>query len=339
MRILIMGGTGFIGPHMVNYAIERGHEVTIFTRGNRPAPHPDAEHLIGDRNNDHSALEGREWDVCLDNNCQNYLWAETSTNLLKDVVEHYTFVSSISVYTAQSMGWGNQDRVLWEPEITPDSERYTPEAGWSHGDEAPYGLMKALSEDIVHEAFPGNACIIRPGLIVGPGDRTDRWSYWPVRIAEGGEVLAPGNPDHANQIIDQRDLTEWIVRVAEDRVTGNHNGTGPYGRMSMAQMLYGIRGATTAETTFTWVPEDFLQAQELRPWADLPSWIPGELLMFVDISSAVEAGLTFRSLATTTEDLLEWYHARPEEEKANPRAGMSREREAEVLAAWHRSRG
>ena len=333
-KLLVLGGTGFIGPHMVRYAVERGHEVTIFTRGRAQADLPDVEHLIGDRNDDLSALEGRDWDVVLDNNTQDYRWAQRSTELLRDAAGHYLFVSSISVYLSPGLAYEHKDRVLYEHLIDEDSERFTPPEGWEDGDDAHYGLMKALSEDIVHEAFPGRATIVRPGLIVGPGDRTDRFTYWPLRIFEGGEVLAPGNPEHANQIIDQRDITEWIVRLAEDGVAGDFNATGPGTRMSMAAMLHGIRAATSAPVEFTWVPEDFLEARGVRPFGDLPAWAPGSDLMYVDIDRALGAGLTFRPLATTSRDTVEWDTARPEEERLNRRAGMTREREREVLDAW-----
>ncbi len=338
-RLLILGGTGFIGPHMVRYAVARGHEVTIFTRGRAEADLPDVEHLIGDRNDDLSALENRTWDVVLDNNTQDYRWAQLSTELLRDAAEQYLFVSSISAYISTGLAYQHKDRVLYEHLIDEDSERFTPPEGWQDGDDAPYGLMKALSEDIVHAAFPGRATIVRPGLIVGPGDATDRFTYWPVRIFDGGEVLAPGNPEHANQIIDQRDITEWIVRLAEDGVAGDFNATGPGTRMSMAEMLYGIRAATSAPVEFTWVPEDFLEAQGVRPFGDLPAWAPGSDLMYVDIDRALETGLTFRPLAMTSRDTVDWDKTRPEDERRDRRAGISREREREVLDAWREARG
>ena len=334
-RILILGGTGFIGPHTVRYAVERGHEVTIFTRGRTEADIPDVEHLIGDRNGELEALEGRSWDVCLDNNCQNYRWAQMSTELLEDAVEHYIFISSISAYEIVGMGYEHAERVLWEPAVPEDYPRFRPPEGWQDGDDAPYGLMKALSEDISHAAFPGRATVIRPGLIVGPDDPTDRFTYWPVRIDEGGEVLAPGNPDHSNQIIDQRDLTEWMVRVAEEGTMGDFNATGPESRLSMAEMLYGIRAVTSRPVKFTWVPESFLEANDALPWRDLPSWVPGDHLMYVDVSAAVAAGLTFRSLAVTTRDTIDWDKTRPAEERTQRRAGMDREKERALLAAWH----
>jgi 2'-hydroxyisoflavone reductase len=335
-RLLILGGTGFIGPHTVRYALERGHEVSIFTRGRSEAQLPDGvEHLIGDRNDDHTALEGRTWDVVIDNNAQDYRWVQKSTELLKDAVEQYIFVSSISAYELEGFGWGNKDRILMEPIVHEDFKRISRPEGWSDGDDAGYGLMKTLSEDIVHAAFPGRTTVVRPGLIVGPGDRTDRFTYWPVRIDEGGEVLAPGNPMHSNQIIDQRDLTEWIVRMAENGTTGDFNGTGPAQRLTMGGMLDQIGSIATNEFEFTWVPEDFLEAQGVRPWSDLPTWIPGDALMLVAVQKSVDAGLTFRPLPVTARDTLEWDKTRPAEERANRRFGWSREREREVLDAWH----
>lgn len=339
-RILILGGTGFIGPHMVRYAAERGHEVSTFTRGRSEADLPESvEQLIGDRNDDHTALEGRTWDVVLDNNTQDYRWVRTSTDLLADATDHYVFVSSISAYDLEGFGWENADRILMEPAVDEDAPRVPIPEGWSEGDDAPYGLMKRLGEDIVHEAFPGRATVVRPGLIVGPGDPTDRFTYWPVRLDEGGEVLAPGDPRHAVQIIDQRDLTEWIVRVAERGTSGDFNATGPAERLSMGSMLEQVGTAVSTPFELTWVPESFLESQGVAPWSDLPAWIPGDPLMFVDVGDAVAAGLTFRPLPVTAADTLTWDRTRPAEERENRAFGMSRARETEVLEAWHASQG
>jgi 2'-hydroxyisoflavone reductase len=336
-KILMLGGTGFIGPNMVKYAVDRGHEVSIFTRGNKESEVTGVEHLTGDRNNNLSALKGREWDVVMDNNTYDYRWVQLSTETLKGSVGQYIFVSSISAYDIASDQPKSNGVALMKPIVNEDYKRFSPAKGWKDGDEAEYGLTKALSEDIIHMAFPGRTTIVRPGLIVGPGDRTDRWTYWPVRISEGGEILAPGNPNHANQIIDQRDLTEWIVRLAETGTTGNFNGVGPTGRMSMAQMLYGIWAATGGSANFTWVNEEFLETQGVQPWSDLPSWIPGDPLMFCTNQKSIEAGLTFRPLADTTADTLAWDLARPPEQRQNRRAGINREREKEILAAWKKS--
>lgn len=340
LRILMLGGTGFIGPHMVRYAIERGHQVSIFTRGRRQTDLPEGvEQLIGDRNDDHTALEGRTWDVVLDNNAQDYRWVQKSTALLAESASQYVFVSSISAYALEGFGYELAEDIMREPLVDEDYDRRELPEGWRDGDDAPYGLMKTLSEDIVHAAFPGRATIVRPGLIVGPGDMTDRFTYWPVRLDEGGEVLAPGDPEHANQVIDQRDLTEWIVRLAENRTTGDFNATGPGERLSMGTMLDRIGSAIETPYELTWVPESFLEEQGVSPWSDLPAWIPGDPLMYVDVRDAVAAGLTFRPLSTTARDTLDWDKARPPEERANRRFGMSREREREVLAAWHATQG
>ena len=340
LRILMLGGTGFIGPHMVRYAVERGHQVSIFTRGRRQTDLPEGvEQLVGDRNDDHTALEGRTWDVVLDNNAQDYRWVQKSTALLAAAASQYVFVSSISAYALEGFGYELAEDIMREPLVDEDYDRREPPEGWRDGDDAPYGLMKTLSEDIVHAAFPGRATIVRPGLIVGPGDMTDRFTYWPVRLDEGGEVLAPGDPEHANQVIDQRDLTEWIVRLAENRTTGDLNATGPGERLSMRTMLDQIGSAIETPYELTWVPESFLEEQGVSPWSDLPAWIPGDPLMYVDVRDAVAAGLTFRPLSMTARDTLEWDKARPPEERANRRFGMSREREREVLAAWHATQG
>lgn len=337
--MLILGGTGFIGPNTVKYAVARGHRVTILTRGRSQTKVADVERLIGDRDNDLSALAKRKWDVVLDNNARDYRWVDRSLKALKDSTGHYLFVSSISAYKTDSMGYQFKDRVLPKPIIDEDSERFTPPATWKEGDTAPYGLTKALSENLCHAVFPGRTTVVRPGLIVGPTDPTDRFTYWPVRIDEGGEVLAPGNPNHAAQVIDQRDLTEWIVRLAENGTMGNFNATGPTGRMSIAEMLYGIRATTATPVSFTWVPESFLEEQKVAPWSDMPAWSPGEALMYVNVSRAVAAGLTFRPLADTVQDTLEWDKARPAAERAKRAAGMTRARERDVLAAWHQRRG
>ena len=337
-KLLILGGTGFIGPNTVRYAVERGHQVTILTRGKSKADIGDVEHLIGDRNNDLSALGKRQWDVVLDNNARDYRWVQLSTKALKGNVGQYLFVSSISAYRTDNMSLAFGDRVLSKPLIDENAERFAPPPEWKDGDVAPYGLTKALSENIAHAAFPGRTTVVRPGLIVGPTDPTDRFTYWPVRIDEGGEVLAPGNPDHSNQVIDQRDLTEWIVRLAENGTMGDFNATGPTARLSMAEMLYGIRAVTSTPVGFTWVPETFLSEQKVAPWSDLPAWVPGDPLMYVSVERAVAAGLTFRPLAETVRDTLDWDRQRPAAERTKRGAGMSRAREAELLAAWHQRR-
>ncbi len=332
-KLLILGGTGFIGPNTVKYALARGHEVTILTRGRSATKVEGVEHIIADREGDMSMLSSRKWDAVLDNNARDYRWVQRSVKALRNSTPHYLFVSSISAYRTEPFSYANGERVRTEP-VDESHERFAPAATFKDGDEAPYGLTKAISENLVHEAFPGGATVVRPGLIVGPGDPTDRFTYWPVRIDEGGEVLAPGNPNHSSQVIDQRDLTEWIVRLAEDGTKGDFNATGPATRLTMAEMLAGCRAITSSPVTFTWVPESFLAEQKVQIWGEMPAWAPGDPLMYVKVSKAIAAGLTYRPFAVTARDTLEWDKARPAAERAKRQAGMKREREAEILKAW-----
>lgn len=344
-RLLILGGTGFIGPHMVEYALSRGHTVTIFNRGRTNTQlFPNVEKLVGDRNDDLKALEGREWDVVLDNHATLPRWVRQSAQLLKDSAEQYIHVSTISVYDGESTSMGGErdappgsaeeDRLRMDedsklatlPEDYDGSEQITGQT---------YGPFKVAAEQEARDAFPGRATIVRPGLIVGPGDPTDRFTYWPVRIDKGGEVLAGGDGLDSVQIIDARDLTSFIVRLAEDGVAGTFNATGPASRLSMAEMLYGIRAVTSTPVKFTWVDNDFIEEQEIRPWGELPVWIPADRLSFVRIDRALEAGLTFLPLAVTARDTIDWHATRPEEQRNELRAGLKPEREAELLAAWH----
>ena len=332
-KLLILGGTGFIGPNMVKYALARGHEVTILTRGKSATRVEGVEHIIADREGDMGMLSSRRWDAVLDNNARDYRWVARSTAALRNSTSHYLFVSSISAYKTANMSYATASTVRTTP-LVEEAERFAPPSGFKDGDEAPYGLTKAISENLVHAAFPGGATIVRPGLIVGPGDPTDRFTYWPVRVDEGGEVMAPGNPDHSSQVIDQRDLTEWIVRLAENGTRGDFNATGPTTRMTFAEMLAGCRAVTSTPVSFTWVPESFLDEQKAKIWSEIPAWAPGDPLMYVSVAKAVKAGLTYRPFAVTALDTLVWDKARPAAERAKRAAGMPREREQAILAQW-----
>jgi 2'-hydroxyisoflavone reductase len=333
-KLLILGGTGFIGPNMVQYALARGHEVTILTRGRSATKVDGVEHLIADREGDLGVLSSRRWDAVLDNNARDYRWVQRSTRALRGATSHYLFVSSISAYDLPGFSYDKAGDVRQQP-LGESHPRFTPPAGWTDGDDAPYGLTKAISERLVHEAFPGRATVVRPGLIVGPGDATDRFTYWPVRLDEGGEVLAPGNPNHSAQVIDQRDLTEWIVRLAESETVGDFNATGPATRLTMGEMLAACRAVTSSAVQLTWVSEAFLAEQKVRIWSELPAWAPGDPLMYVDVARAVSAGLTYRPLADTARDTLVWDKARPAADRAQRAAGLPRTRERELLALWH----
>ena len=337
LKILVLGGTGFIGPPTVRYAVERGHDVTIFTRGRSRSDVPGVKHLVGDRNDDLSALKGRTWDVVLDNNVWDYRWVKLSTEMLKDSVQQYVFISTISAYAGEATGYEFLDDPYTGPPITIDSPLAQPPADFEMGQELPYGPTKALSEKIIEEAFPGRTTIVRPGFIVGPGDQSDRFTYWPVRIDTGGEVLVPGDGTDQVQIIDVRDLMEFTVRLAETSTAGIFNGVGPGSRLSMAEMVYGIRALTSSHVSFTWVPTQYLRDNKVQSYSDMPIWIPGDPLSAVDNSHAQKAGLTFRPLAVTAADTLAWHKTRPQEEQDNLRIGIDPNREKEVLKAWHES--
>ena len=334
-KILILGGTGFIGPHTVQYAVDRGHQVSIFTRGRRQVDLPDSvERLVGDRNDDLSALEGREWDAVLDNNCQDYRWARLSTNLLKEATDHYLFVSSLSSYSMPEIDMATATKPVRDP-LPIDAPITQKPDGWSDGDDADYAWMKVLSEAAVLDTFGDRATVIRPTLIVGPGDHTGRWSYWPVRLAEGGEVLAPGNPQHSTQVIDQRDLTEWHVRLIENSTTGILNGAGPADYLSMQSMLAQIAEGVDSKAGLTWVDEAFLVENGINPWSDMPAWVPGYPMMYVDVSASVAAGLTYRPIAMTARDTLEFERGRASDDDRVRPFSFNREREQAALKAWH----
>ena len=335
LKILILGGTGFTGPFQVRYAVARGHTVTVFNRGRRQADLPDSvEHLIGDRNDDLKALEGREWDVVIDNPTTLPNWVRLSGKLLKDACRQYVFISTISVYADNSkVGMDETTPVL---EYTGDADPFSLELSSAM---RYYGALKALSEREAAYWFPGRATIIRPGLIVGPGDESDRFTYWPVRIDRGGEVLAPNTPNDPTQMIDARDLAEWTIRMVEQGDIGVYNATGPEKPRPIGEMLNGIKSAIGSTASFTWVPQDFLQEQKVRAWSDLPVWVPqGPRMagfMTGSVAAAMAKGLTYRPLEVTARDTLAYHKSRPAERQANMRAGLKAEREAEVLKAWH----
>jgi 2'-hydroxyisoflavone reductase len=336
LRILILGGTGFIGPYQVHYAVARGHQVTVFNRGRSQAELPaSVEQLIGDRKDDLRALEGRDWDVVIDNPTTLPKWIADIGPILQDRTRHYVFISSVSVYADTSVEGMDEDTPLLPYEGDEDPMGLTRVTG------ALFGPLKALSEQESEKWFPGRTTIVRPGLIVGPGDPTGRFTYWPVRIERGGDVMAPGHGGDPVQIIDARDLSEWIIRLVEQGDVGTYNAVGPRSRLSMAEMLHGIRAVVSGSTPvrFHWVDADFLAAREVRPWQHMPVWVPvGEDnagWSAVSIGRAVATGLTFRPLATTAVDTLRWWHDLPEERRNAPSSfGISAEREAEVLAAW-----
>lgn len=330
MKLLIIGGTVFLGRHVVQVALDRGHEVTLFNRGrNNDDLFPEVEKLVGDRDGGLDALKGRKWDAVIDTCGYVPRIVRQSVELLADAVDHYTFVSTISVY--------NDFKELNMDEKAPVGtlEDETTEEVQKH-----YGPLKALCEKVVEEVMPGRALIVRPGLIVGPYDPTDRFTYWPHRISMGGEVLAPGNPDKQVQFIDARDLAEWMVQLVEDRTTGVYNATGPESTLTMKELLDTcVTAVGGGEAHLKWINEGFLLENEVGPWMEMPLWIPDKGakampgMLSVSCEKALGQGLKFRPLAETVKDTLAWDQTRPVDRER--RAGMKPEREQELLASPH----
>ncbi len=343
LRMLILGGTGFTGPYQVKYALSRGHKVTTFNRGkSHPGELPnEVEQLTGDRNGQLDALKNRQWDVVIDNPTSVPVWVRDVAQVLKGNTDRYVFISTISVYADTSKPGTDENAPL---------AKYTGADPYKESRDTIiaskfqfYGPLKALSEAEAEKQFPKQTLIIRPGLIVGPRDETDRFSYWPVRLDRGGEVLAPGAPSDPVQFIDARDLAEWTIRMVENRETGIYNATGPAKQLGIGEMLNGVKDANKSNCTLTWVPADFLEKQSVSPWTDMPVWLPptGEEAGGgqISIKRALEKGLTFRPLAETARDTLAWFKQQPAERQAKLKAGLTPEREAEVLKAWHVQKG
>lgn len=329
LRILVLGGTGFLGPHFVEAAVAHGHVVTLFNRG-KTNPHlfPDLEKLRGDRRTgDLAALEGREFDVIIDTSGYVPDEIEGMAKVLASS-HHYLFVSSVSAYRDQhKAGLRESDPVAPHPEPG------------NHDVGKFYGPLKAQCEAAAEAAWPGRTTVIRPGLIVGPGDPTDRFTYWPVRIARGGEVMAPGQPSDPVQVIDVRDLADFMLMCAEQRLMNVYNVVGPERTLTVEAMLQTGIEALESDARLTWVPADFLEQHEVMPWMHMTVWVPPDSdfggLGAVDNTAAVADGLTYRPLSETMVDTLAWWNEQPEERRAEPRAGLAPEREVEVLAAWH----
>ncbi len=335
LRILVLGGTAFLGPAIVDNALERGHEVTLFNRGKtNPHLYPDLEKIVGDRTVSHDALKGRKWDVVIDT-CGYYpRVVREAAAVLAGNIDQYIFISSISVYADFSRKGLNEE----SPVGTIEDEATETVTGET------YGPLKALCEQAAEQAFPGSTCNIRPGLIVGPRDRSDRFTYWPVRIARGGEVLVPDSPQTVTQIIDVRDLGEFVVRCAERKTCGVYNCTSPAGDLTMGEIFETCRKVSGSNASFVYADGDWLAAQGVQPWSDMPVWIPLEGpdagQPFTDVSRALAAGLVFRPLSETVRGTLDWWATVPSERKGRPlRAGLTAEREAELLELWRARQG
>ncbi|HEV2701208.1 MAG TPA: SDR family oxidoreductase [Steroidobacteraceae bacterium] len=334
LRVLILGGTGFIGPHFVAALMAGGHSVTVFNRGRDSAKVPaGVAQLIGDRNGQVDALKGHDWDVVIDNSGYTVRQVRLTSDLLKGHIKHYIFISSISAYADLAVP-GIDENYKLAKVADPNSE----DIGGGN-----YGGLKALCEQLVEHSYQADATIIRPTYIAGPGDTTDRFTYWPVRVARGGEMLAPGTPADPMQFIDVRDLADFIRRCAEKHLHGRFNVCNPPRAVTMGSLLETSRRITRADTRFVWASVAFLTAQKVigddaAPGNPLPIWNPpvGEDAAAALVSStrAVNHGLRFRPLEQTIRDTLVWQKQRPQAEQTL-RAGLSPQREAQLLKLLH----
>ena len=311
--ILMLGGTGFLGPQTVEAALRRGYKVTLFNRGKtRPGLFPDLEKLHGDREKDDlKALEGRKWDAVVDTSANVPRWTKKAGEVLGPNIGHYVYISSVSVYADLSKPGADETAAVATID-DPTTEKI---------DGRTYGALKALTEKAAEAAMPGKVAVVRPGLIVGPEDPSDRFTYWPVRVARGGEVLAPGSADDPIQLIDVRDLGEFLVRLIDDGTKGVFNALGPDKTLTMGRTLEACKEAARSDATFTWADADFLEKQGVHAWSDMPAWVPnqGETAGFAKVSNAraVKAGLTFRPIGDTAKATLEWFRTLPEPRRAS----------------------
>ena len=345
MRILIIGGTEFLGRHLVECALARGHHVTIFNRGRHNNEiHAGVERLRGDRRFDLNILGSRRWECVIDTCGYTPSDVRATAKALKGAVGHYTFISTLSVYEDYSVKGVDEDgalKTISEQSLreAEETELKDPIIAANYG--AAYGPLKALCEQAIEEEMPGRVLNVRSGLIAGPYDYTDRFTYWPRRLAQGGEVLAPGRPQRQVQFIDARDLSAWIISMAEQRKAGAFNASGPDYTLSMRDVLEQCGCVAGTEPQFVWVSDEFLLEAGVAPWSELPLWIPENIpelagFLSVNCAKAIAAGLTFRPLADTVRETVAWINAMPE--RSEPRAGIGREREAELLRDW-RQRG
>ncbi|MBD1381333.1 SDR family oxidoreductase [Metabacillus arenae] len=335
MKVLILGGTRFLGRALVEEGVKRGHEITLFNRGNNKELFPEVEQLIGNRDSDVSLLENRNWDVVMDTCGFAPHQIKKIAAALGDNIEHYTFISSISVYKDWIPLNITEDYHLQSMPLDkmPDVEK---------GKISPYeyyGALKVLCEAEAEKHWPGRVLHVRAGSLVGQFDYSDRLPYWVQRVTKGGKVLVPGRLDRPVQLIDVKDLATWVFNMAENRSGGTFNVTGPNYRLTIEELLNTCKAVTNSDIEFVWAEEQFLQEHKVQPWLDMPFWIPehfpldGETepwkgTFSISIEKAVNAGLSFRPLEETIYDVYQWEKARQDTER---KAGISREREQKLL--------
>lgn len=334
LRILILGGTRFIGVHMTELALARGHSVTHFTRGRSGRGRfPTVVSLTGDRDGQLDALRDGAWDAVIDNSGFVPRHVRLSAELLAARARHYVFVSTISVYA---------DFAAPRAEDAPVGR--LADESVERVDGATYGPLKALCEQAAQRAFAGRCCVLRPGLIVGPEDNTDRFTYWPARVARGGDFIAPVGPREPIQVVDARDLAAFTLRCIEQQAVGVYNVVSPPGEFTLGNLVdASVRAARRLARPALpprpiWVPLEFLDAQKIRGWSDLPAWASardgGAAFAATPVSRALAAGLRIRPLRETVADTLRWHLGRPAAERETLEAGLSAERELAALAAW-----
>jgi 2'-hydroxyisoflavone reductase len=325
MRILILGGTIFLGRALVEQVLARGHEPTLFNRGQtNPGLFPQVERLAGDRKVDLSALAGRRWEAVIDTCGYLPRVVRRSAAALTGCVEHYTFISTESVY-ASPLHPGSDESAPLGTLADETVEEITGET---------YGPLKVLCEQAVEAALPGRTLVVRPGLIVGPYDASDRFTYWPYRVAQGGRLLAPGRPERGVQFIDVRDLAAWIIQLVERRQTGVYNADGEPEAVSMQDLLAACQAASGSDAQLIWASDEFLTQNDVGPWMEMPLWIPetdpdAAGFFTISVRKAQAAGLTYRPLQETVADTLNWSLTRPKD--YTWRAGLDREKEAKLI--------
>jgi 2'-hydroxyisoflavone reductase len=336
MKLLVLGGTKFLGRHFVEVALAGGHELTLFNRGqNNPDLFPEVEKLRGERDGGLDVLRGRRWDAVVDTSGYVPRVVRASAELLAESVEMYVFISSMSVYADFSQP--NDEN---SPVGKLEDESVEEMTGES------YGPLKALCEQAAEAAMPGRVLNVRAGLIVGPFDPTPRFPYWTARVARGGEVLAPAPPERQMQLIDARDLSGWILRMIAEGCGGVFNACGPDYRLTMEGVLEACRVASGSDAHVTWADEQFLLDAGVESWSELPLWLPESAekhryFLASNYEKAFAAGLTFRPLVETARDTLAWQKSgEPAPVKDGVQltdVSMKPEREREVLKAWHES--
>lgn len=340
MKLLVIGGTRFVGRHFVTAAVARGHELTLFNRGKHAsAPVAGVETIHGDRHTDLEKLQGRRWDAVIDTCGLLPRAVRASAEVLRDAVDVYVFISSQSVYADVSrpgVDESSPTETLTGEQLEKANAIDPGQAtAVSYGDM--YGGLKTLCEQAAEDVMPNRVLVLRPGLIVGPYDYTDRFTYWVERVARGGEVLAPGSPERHVQFIDGRDLGDWTVRMVEQKRVGIYNCNGLPGVLTMGRLLDECKAVSGSDATFVWVDEEFLTREQVAAWSELPLWLPESepaLRGFMLISSdkAIEAGLTFRSLTETIADTLAWRRTTPTDEER--KAGLDSEKEQRLIREW-----